>query len=61
MPTVPFTVSLAAYSAPSKPHKRNLLLRVVDAIADANGRKAEREIAAFWARHGSQISEGASS
>ncbi len=62
MPTMPFTVSLGAYSAPSKPRKRNLFLRIVDAIAASNRRRAEREIAAFfWPRYGSQVSDGTSS
>ena len=60
MPTSPSTVPLIAYSAPSKPHKRNLLLRIVDALAESNRRKAEREIAALRQRHGSQFSDGAS-
>ena len=58
MPTMPSTVSLGAQFAPSKPHKRNLFLRIVAAIAASNRRKAEREVAAFWARHGSQFSDG---
>jgi hypothetical protein len=61
MPTVPFTVSLAAQFAPSKPRKRNLFLRIVAAIAASNRRKAERELAALRARHGSLFSDEASS
>ena len=61
MPTMPSTVSLGAQFAPSKPRKRNLFLRIVDAIAESNRRRAEREIAAFWPRHGSQVSDGTSS
>ena len=61
MPTMPFTVSFRAYSAPSKPRKRNLFLRIVDAIAQSSRRKAERKLAAFWPRHGSQVSDGTSS
>ena len=57
MPTMPFTVPLIAYSSPSKPHKRNLLLRIVDALAEGNRRRAERELAAFRARHGSLLSD----
>ena len=60
MPTSP-SVPLIAYSAPSKPHKRNLLLRIVDALAENNRRRAEREVAALRRRHGSQFSDGASS
>ena len=47
MPTMPFTVPFGAYTAPSKSHKRNSFLRIVDAIAESNRRRAEREIAAF--------------
>ena len=61
MPTLPSTVPFGAYSAPSKSHKRNPFLRIVDAIAESNRRRAEREIAAFWPRHGSQVSDGTSS
>ena len=61
MPTMPFTVPFGAYSAPSKSHKRNPFLRIVDAIAASNRRRAERELAAFWARHGSQVSGRVSS
>ena len=53
MQVMPFSVS----SAPSKQNRRNLFLRIVDAIGDANRRKAEREIARFLARHGSQFSD----
>jgi hypothetical protein len=59
MPTMPFTVSFGAYTAPSKSHKRNPSLRIADAIAEGNRRPAAREIAAYWARHGSQFSDGA--
>jgi hypothetical protein len=58
MPAMPFTVSLSAYSAPSEPHKRNLFLRIVEVIATTNRQRAEREVAAFWALHGSQFSDG---
>jgi len=61
MPTMPFTVPFGAYTAPSKSHKRNSFLRIVDAIAESNRRRAEREIAAFSPRHGSQVSDGTSS
>ena len=61
MPTLPSTVPFGAYSTPSKSHKRNPFLRIVDAIAESNRRRAEREIAAFWPRHGSQVSDGTSS
>jgi hypothetical protein len=50
-------MSLGACSAPSKPNKRNLFLRIVDAIADSNRRKAERAVAAIWARYGNQSSD----
>ena len=61
MPTMPFTVPFGADSAPSKSHKRNPFLRIVDAIAESNRRRAARELAAFWPRHGSQVSDGTSS
>ncbi len=61
MPTMPFTVSFRAKYAPSKPHKRNFFLRIVKAIAETNRRRAEHQVAAFWARHGSEFSDGASS
>jgi hypothetical protein len=61
MSTMLLTVSFGAHSAPSKPHKRNLFLRIVDAVAESNRRRAERELAAFWVRCGSQFSDGASS
>ena len=61
MPTMPFTVPFGAYTAPSKSHKRNPFLRIVDAIAASNRRKAERELAALRARHGSLFSDKASS
>jgi hypothetical protein len=61
MPTMPFTMAFGAHPAPSKSHKRNPFLRIVDAIAESNRRRAEREIAAFWPRHGSQVSDGTSS
>jgi len=57
MPSLPSTVSLSAEYAPSKSHKRNPFLRIVDAIADSNRRKAERAVAAIWARYGNQSSD----
>jgi hypothetical protein len=57
MSTTPSTVSLSAQLATSKPHKRNLFLRIIDALAESGHRKAERELAAFRARHGSQFSD----
>ena len=60
MPAMPSTVSLDTYSPPSKRRKRNLFLRIVDAIAASNRRKAERELAVFWAHQGRQFSDGAS-
>ena len=53
MPAMLF--SLPFVTAPSKQHKRNLLLRIVDAIGETNRRRAEREIALFLARHGGQF------
>ncbi len=61
MSTMPSTVSFRAQFAPSKSHKRNPFLRIVDAIAETNRRRAEREIAACWARHDSQVPIGISS
>jgi hypothetical protein len=55
MPALPFSLPFAAHSAPTRQHKRNLLLRIVDAIGETNRRRAEREIARFVARHGSQF------
>jgi hypothetical protein len=52
-----FSISSDAHSTPSKPHKRNLFLRIVDAIGDTNRRKAEREIARFIALHGGRITD----
>jgi hypothetical protein len=51
---MPLSVS---FHAPSKQNRRNLFLRIVDAIGEANRRKAEREIARFLACHGSQFSD----
>ena len=39
MPTMPFTVPFGAYTAPSKSHKRNPFLRIVDAIAESIARE----------------------
>jgi hypothetical protein len=61
MPPMPFTMPFGAYSTPSKSHKRNPFLRIVDTVAPSNRRRAEREIATFWPRHGSQVSDGTSS
>jgi hypothetical protein len=61
MPTTPFTVSLGACFASSKLHKRNLFMLIVDALAESNWRRAEREIAALLARHDRQFSDRASS
>jgi hypothetical protein len=55
MPAMPFSLPLTTHSASTKPQKRNLLLRIVDAIGETNRRRAEREIARFVARHGSQL------
>jgi hypothetical protein len=54
-------MSFHAQFALSKSHKRNPFLRIVDAIAETDRRRAEREITAFWARHDSQVSTGMSS
>jgi hypothetical protein len=61
MSTMPSTMSFHAQFALSKSHKRNPFLRIVDAIAETDRRRAEREITAFWARHDSQVSTGISS
>ena len=37
--------------------KRNLFLRIVDAIANANRLKAEREIARYITRNGGQLTD----
>ena len=57
MPVMSFSISSDAHSAPSKPHTRNLFLRIVGAIGETNRRKAEREIARFKARHGGRIAD----
>ena len=55
MPAMPLSVSFEAHSAPSKQHKRNFLLQIVDAIGETNRRRAEREVARFLARHGGRL------
>jgi len=40
-----------------KPRKRNLLLRIVDAVGASNRRKAHLEIARWAARNTSQIAD----
>lgn len=57
MPVMSFNISSDAHSAPSKPHTRNRFLRIVDAIGEANRRKAEREIARFVTLHGGRITD----
>jgi hypothetical protein len=37
--------------------RRGLFLRIVDAIAESNRRKAEREIARFIARNGGRLTD----
>jgi hypothetical protein len=37
--------------------RRGFLLRIVDAVADSNRRKAEREIARFIERNGGRITD----
>lgn len=41
----------------TRSNRRNLFLRVVDAIAASNRRKAEREIAGFIARNGGRLTD----
>jgi hypothetical protein len=55
MSAMPFCISVATHAAPSKQSKRNLFLRIVDAIGETNRRRAEREIACFLARCGGQL------
>jgi hypothetical protein len=55
MPAMPFSLPFDAHSVPSKQHKGNLLLRVMDAISETNRRRAEREITLFLARHGGRF------
>jgi len=59
MPVSPFSMSFDAHSAPLKPYKRTLFLRIVDAIGEANRRKAEREIARFLASQAARTSNSA--
>jgi hypothetical protein len=55
MSALPFSISVATHAAPSQQRKRNLFLRIVDAIGETNRRRAEREIALFLARQGGQF------
>jgi hypothetical protein len=55
MPTVPFSISVAKHAAPSQQRKRNLFLRIVDAVGETNRRRAEREIVFFLARQGGRF------
>jgi hypothetical protein len=57
MQVMSFSISSDAHSAPSKLRKRNLFLRIVDTIGEANRRKAEREIARFVTLHGGRITD----
>ena len=41
----------------ASPQTRSLLLRFVDAIAASNQRRAEREIARFFARNGDRLTD----
>ena len=56
--TATFPVSRPS-SAPAarKASRRSFLLRMLDAIAEANQRRAEREIAAYIRRNGGAISD----
>jgi hypothetical protein len=60
MPVMPISMSLTTAAAPAKPFRRNILLQVIDAIGEANRRKAEREIARFYARSARFAAEGQS-
>lgn len=57
--TLPRTAACPAVRLPSPAAapRRSLLLRVVDAVAEANRRRAEREIAAYVRRNGGAISD----
>ena len=57
MPVMSLSISSDVHPGPSKPHTRNLFLRIVDAIGEANRQKAEREIARFVAHHGNRITD----
>jgi hypothetical protein len=50
-------MSFDVRSVPIEKPKRNLLLRIVDAVGAANCRRADREIARFIAHHGSAITD----
>ena len=52
---VPFPNRAAAER--SAAGSRGFLLRIVDAIAESNRRKAEREIARFIARNGGELTD----
>ncbi len=48
----------AGHRAPTLwPIRASLFRRIVEAVADSNRRKAEREIAAFVARNGGKLSD----
>jgi hypothetical protein len=61
MPAIPVSMSFTRAAAPAMPFRRNILLQVVDAIGEANRRKAEREIARFYARSARFAANGQSS
>ena len=55
--TLSVSSSSQAGAERSIPARRGFLLRLVDAIAESNRRKAEREIALFLARHGGKLTD----
>ncbi|HEX2136258.1 MAG TPA: hypothetical protein VHG30_10190 [Microvirga sp.] len=55
--TLRVPVSSRAGAEPGRAPRRGILLRIVDAIAESNRRKAEREIALFLARRGGQLTD----
>ena len=52
-----FRAPQARRAAPPSPTRRTLLLRIVDAVADSNRRKAEREILRFTERNGGKLTD----
>ncbi|WP_046867194.1 hypothetical protein [Microvirga massiliensis] len=59
---MPFVARFDAFSRASppravRPPRRNLILRIVDAIAESNRRKAEQEVAGYIARNGSRFTD----
>jgi hypothetical protein len=57
MLVMPSSMSFDVRSVPIEKPKRNLLLRIVDAVGAANRRRADREIARFIAYHGNSITD----